>query len=221
MNEGLRVDVITSCTGRKVALAPGDTVPAERLYCGQQHVRLMRGVDYLRGAGATVDVWIVSAGHGLVHGTEQLVSYERTFQGRRTIDRNAMASQLGIPRAIKAVLARRASLTVVLLGADYLHACQLAGPVEQGAPTLVFASASASLAMSAIPGLHVVALGVEHTRQFAAGLVALKGEVGGRLLAALADGSVSIDDVLTANLLPRLAAVSGQSEATVTTATLF
>ena len=75
--------------------------------------------------------------------------------------------------------------------------------------------------MSAIPGLHVVALGVEHTRQFAAGLVALKGEVGGRLLAALADGTVSIDDVLTENPLPRLAALSGRSEATDATATLF
>jgi hypothetical protein len=221
MNDALRVNVITSCTGRKVALAPGDTVPAERLYCGQQHVRLMRGVDYLRGAGATVDVWIVSAGHGLVHGTERLASYERTFQGRRTTELNAMASQLGIPRAIKAVLACRASLTVVLLGADYLHACQLDGPLEQGAPTLVFASASTSLAMSGSPGLHVVSLGVEHTRQFAAGLVSLKGEVGGRLLAALADGAVSITDVLAENPLPVLAAFSAQSETADSSATLF
>lgn len=221
MIDALRVNVITSCTGRKVALAPGATTPAERLYCGQHHVRLMRGVDYLRAAGATVDVWIVSAGHGLVHGTELLAPYEKTFQGRPTSERNAMASQLGIPRAIRAVLASRADLTIVLLGDDYLHACQLAGPVEQGAPTLVFASASASLAMSAIPGLHVVAVGVEHTRQFAAGLVALKGEVGGRLLAALADDAVSIDDVLTENPLPRLAAFSGRSEATDATATLF
>jgi hypothetical protein len=221
MTDALRVNVITSCTGRKLALAPGDTAPAERLYCGQHHIRLMRGVDYLRATGATVNVWIVSAGHGLVHGTEPLAPYEKTFQGRGTVERNAMASQLGIPQAVRAVLAHRANLTVVLLGEDYLHACQIHGPVEQGAPTLVFASASASLALSAIPGLHVVALGVEHTRQFAAGLVALKGEVGGRLLAALADGAVSVGDVLTENALPRLAAVSGQSEAADATATLF
>lgn len=221
MSAALRVHVITSCTGCKVALARGETVPAERLYRGQHHVRLMRGVDHLRGAGATVDVWIVSAGHGLVHGAELLATYEKTFQGRPRIERNAMASQLGIPRTIRAVLAAKADLTLVLLGDDYLHACQLACPVDQGAPTLVFASASASLAMSAIPGLHVVALGVEHTRQFAAGLVALKGEVGGRLLAALADGAVSVDDVLTETPLPRLAAVNGRSEAIDATGTLF
>ena len=221
MNAALRVHVITSCTGRKVALAPGDTAPAERLYCGQHHVRLMRGVDYLRRAGATVDVWIVSAGHGLVHGTDRLAPYERTFQGRRRIERDSMAIQLGIPQAISAVLACRADLTIVLLGEDYLQACQLERPVEQGSPTLVFASASASLAMGAIPGLHFVALGIEDTRQFAAGLVALKGEVGGRLLAALADGDVSIDDVLAENPLPRLAAFSGHSTATGAIATLF
>src|SRR5687768_14802066 len=128
MNDALRVNVITSCTGRKLALAPGDTAPAERLYCGQHHVRLMRGVEYLRGAGATVDVWIVSAGHGLVHGAEPLATYEKTFQGRRRLERHAMASQLGIPQAIGAVLASRADLTIVLLGDDYLQACQLAGP---------------------------------------------------------------------------------------------
>jgi hypothetical protein len=221
MSDGLRVNVITSCTGRKVTLAPGDVVPAERLYCGQHHVRLMRGVDYLRAAGATVHVWIVSAGHGLVHGTELLAPYEKTFQGRRTIERNAMASQLGIPGAVRAVFASTADLAVVLLGEDYLRACQLDAPIEQGAPTLVFASASATLAMGGIPGLHVVALGVEHTRHFAAGLVALKGEVGGRLLAALADGTMSIDNALAENPLPRLAAVSCQSEAADATSTLF
>ena len=48
MTVALRVNVITSCTGRKVTLSRGEKVAAERLYCGQQHLRLMRGVDRLR-----------------------------------------------------------------------------------------------------------------------------------------------------------------------------
>lgn len=221
MSDDLRVNVITSCTGRKIVLAPGDTTPAERLYCGQHHLRLMRGVERMRGAGATVDLWIVSAGHGLVHGSTPLSPYEQTFQGRPASERNAMSIQLGIPSAIRPVLASTADLTIVLLGEDYLQACGLDDDVQLGAPTVVFAAASATLALRRIAGLRVVALSVEHTRQFAAGLVALKGEIGGRLLAALGDGAVSIDDLRDGDPLEALAAFSGERQAAAATATLF
>lgn len=221
MSVALRVNVITSCTGRKIVLAPGVTTPAERLYCGQHHLRLMRGVERLRGAGATVDLWVVSAGHGLVHGSTPLSPYEQTFQGQRASERNAMSIQLGIPAAIRSVLASTADLTIVLLGEDYLQACGLDDDVQLGTPTLVFAATSATLTLRRIAGLRVVALSVEHTRQFAAGLVALKGEIGGRLLAALADGVVSIDDLLREDPLEALAAFSGERQAAAATATLF
>lgn len=221
MSVALRVNVVTSCTGRKIALASHVTTPAERLYCGQHHLRLMRGVERLRGVGATVDLRIVSAGHGLVHGSTPLSPYEQTFQGRRASERNAMSIELGIPAAVRSVLASSADLTIVLLGDDYLQACGLDDEVQLGAPTLVFAAASATLALRRIPGLRVVALSVEHTRQFAAGLVALKGEVGGRLLAALADGAISIADLLDGDPLATLAAFSGERQAAAATARLF
>ena len=41
----LPVTVITTCTSRKAA---GSAVRAERLYTGEQHRRLMQGVDELR-----------------------------------------------------------------------------------------------------------------------------------------------------------------------------
>ena len=204
MNDALRVNVITSCTGRKVALAPGDTAPAERLYCGQHHVRLMRGVDYLRGAGATVDR-VDRVGRPWTRARQPTAwpHMSRPFKaGERSSATRWPANSASRERSERS-WRPGPDLTVVLLGEDYLQACQPRRcPVEQGAPTLVFALSVGLPAMSAIAGLHVVALGVEHTRQFAAGLVALKGEVGGRLLAALADGAVSIDDVLAENPLP-------------------
>lgn len=221
MTDALRVNVVTSCTGRKIALAPGEKAAAERLYGGQHHLRLMRGVEQLRGTGARVDLWIVSAGHGLVHGSTPLAPYERTFQGRRATERNAMSSELGIPTAIRTVLATNADLAIVLLGEDYLQACQLGDDIAPGSPTLVFAAASASLALRHIAGVRIVTLSVEHTQQFGAGLVALKGEVGGRLLGALADGTVSIDDLAGEDPLAALAAFRGPGAAAEATATLF
>ena len=40
MTDVLRVNVITSCTGQKVTLTDGERTLAERLYRGQQHLRL-------------------------------------------------------------------------------------------------------------------------------------------------------------------------------------
>src|SRR4051812_1872066 len=97
-----RVTVVTSCTGVKAA-APG-AVPAEDLYRGQQHLRLMRGVRRLRDAGTQVDLWVVSAGYGLVRGSDPVERYDRTFTGLRASKRQEAAQRLGIPAAIRDVL---------------------------------------------------------------------------------------------------------------------
>lgn len=50
--------------------------PAEDLYSGQQHVRLMRGIHGYQSANgnkADVDLWILSAGYGLVPGDQNLL----------------------------------------------------------------------------------------------------------------------------------------------------
>jgi hypothetical protein len=93
----MRILVITSCTGEKAvtsdqALTLEDFArgsqhvkqrekelkdlmrPAEELYTGQQHVRLMRGVQALRehrnhkGTPLKLDLWILSGGYGCGHG---------------------------------------------------------------------------------------------------------------------------------------------------------
>src|SRR4051812_10054975 len=111
-----RIHVLTSCTGSKVnTCAP---VPAEKLYCGQHHVRLMRGVAAARAAGLDVELSIVSAGHGIVAGRRRLAPYERTFQGMAGGARRELAHALAIPATVRRVLRRPADLHVVLLGED-------------------------------------------------------------------------------------------------------
>jgi hypothetical protein len=198
-----RVTVITSCTGLK---RPDDVaVPAEFLYTGQQHVRLMRGVQALREVGTRVDVWIVSAGHGVVHGSTFLAPYERTFQGRPTAERRDMAAELNIPRDVRRVLGRSAELAVMALSEEYLDACALTSDVTVGAPLLVVCSASAALRVPAIPCTEVIALRTPHTRAFHCGYVGLKGEVVGRLLWGLAEDRLTVAEALDTNVLRKLA----------------
>ena len=98
----MRVLVVTSCTGKKsiaharhltredFARGPEHVAsreweladhltPAEDLYTGQQHVRLMRGLRHLRQQAPDrhlySELWIVSAGYGLIPSTQEKALY--------------------------------------------------------------------------------------------------------------------------------------------------
>lgn len=204
-----RVSVLTSCTGRKVSQR--SAVRAEELYCGQQHVRLMRGVRRLREADVDVDVHIVSAGHGVVPGEMPLAPYDKTFSGMRAHERRDMAEELGIPAAVEAALGAGTDLGVVTLGEEYLDACQITERLTPGAPTLLLCSASASIRLGTTPNVRVIALRAQHTRAFKCGYVGLKGEVGGRLLAALAEGRLTVEDVMAGDILASLSELAPTS----------
>src|SRR4051794_10632253 len=123
-----RIHVLTSCTGSKVPTRR--PVPAEDLYCGQHHLRLMRGISEARHGGLEVDLSIVSAGHGVIAGCEPLTPYEQTFQGKPSGERREMARALAIPQDVRRVLSGPADLHVVLLGEDYLEACGLGDDIR-------------------------------------------------------------------------------------------
>jgi hypothetical protein len=135
-----RVLVITSCTGRKDGPAP-----AEQLYTGDQHVALMAGVEAARDRGFDVDVWIVSAGLGVVHGSTVCDSYNITFSGesQATIRRRARA--LNIPADVAELLAGEYDLALVLLGRDYLIASELGNVSEFGGGPVMVAVAPSAL----------------------------------------------------------------------------
>jgi hypothetical protein len=225
----LTISVLTSCTSQKIQM-PGELlrledfargpahvaayhraratqlVPAEQLYRGQQHLRLMRGVVAARKAGHNVSVSIISAGYGLLAGDTAVAPYECSFRGMSRVERRAWAKRLRLPDAVQAALRRPVDLSMVLVGEDYFDACDLAGEVVLGAPTLVICGARAALRLQPAAELHTVVLRRDDTRRFSCGLVGLKGEVAGRLLSLLAYEPGSLRELLDADPRHRLAA---------------
>jgi hypothetical protein len=180
--------VLTSCTASKTAAAHGRAIPAEALYTGQQHVRLMRGVAAYRAAGQPaggLDVRIVSAAHGVVPGTALLGAYDASFTGMSMRHLSRRSAELGIPRAVTDLLAARRRLALVLLGESYLCAARLSASTEFGAPTIVFTGRNRANELASASDVCALALENSHPRRFSCGLTALKGELGARVLLGL------------------------------------
>lgn len=180
-------------------------IPAQELYSGQQHMRLMAGVERAREGGLSVELLIASAGYGLVSGEQRLLPYECTFQRKRRAERRSWADRIGLPNAVHRALARPYRLAIVLLGEDYLEACGFHASFGLGGPTLVFCGAAAALKLPQSERLTPIHLGRTETPRFSCGLVGLKGEVAARLLADLAAQRPE-RGVPAAGLLDRLAA---------------
>lgn len=202
----MRILVITSCTGeksvehaRKLTIADFKAgaqhmatrenelaelmMPAEELYSGEQQVRLMRGVRALRQhGGPDIDLWILSAGYGLVPGKRKLAPYEATFQGMKKGELRQWADQLGVPTALREVPGKPYDLGIVLLGDSYLEASKLDADLKLGGPTLLFCGGNMAKRLPKIDGMKVVPLSNAEAKRFSCGLVGLKGELAKRLL---------------------------------------
>jgi hypothetical protein len=152
------IRIVTSCTGeksvahgRQLTLADfqqglahvttreaeldGVLTRANDLYSGLQHQRLIRGINAVesnRDCGISIDTWIVSAGYGLIPGDRRVAPYEATFIGMTSAQKRTWARQLGLPAAIRILLAKQADLIFVLLGDDYLDACELDASLSLG-----------------------------------------------------------------------------------------
>ena len=207
------IRILTSCTGQKQHSPAGELtqadfrhlhdpaaftqregelaryrLPAAEMYTGMQHVRLMEGIAaFEKSAGeGQVDLWIVSAGYGLIPAAREIVPYECTFQEMKLTEVDAWAEHLGLPTAARTLFARPADLVVVLLGTKYLRALALDRRVRFGAPTLFFAAGSSRRYIQGQGRLQIVELGKAEATRFSCGLVGLKGEVARRLLLRLA-----------------------------------
>ena len=199
MSLGDGLVVVTSCTAQKVVIpangAAQQDSTAESLYAGQQHVRLMRGVRAYRAAHRPLGplrLHILSAYHGLVPAARRVATYDHTFAGQPRDVVREHARQLGVPDRIRALLKPRYGLGVLLLGDDYLEACALDADVRLGGPTIAFCAPNVAKRLPTLDGLRIVLLHNREAQRFSCGLIALKGELGGRLLGALASTPASL-----------------------------
>lgn len=194
--------VITSCTARKVEtrMNGGRPVPttAESLYAGQQHVRLMRGIRAYRGAGrpaGALKLKILSAYYGLLSATTPVESYDHTLHGLPREVIRAQADDLRVPSKIRSLLSRPYALGLLLLGDEYLRACDLSSDLTLGGPTIAFCSPSVARRMSALDGLRCIPVDNRQAKRFSCGLIALKGEFGGRALASLSQSPQKLGEL--------------------------
>jgi hypothetical protein len=189
VSERRSILAITSCTGLKTIGDGGASLPAERLYAGEQHRRLMQGVDYFRASssGHELDLRILSAGHGVVAGDHRLRHYDSSFAALGKAEIDERAAELGVPGQIEQLLSRPYALVLVLLGDDYMRAAAIDSDTQFSSPTIVFCGERLARRLQGVPSLKLVPADKRQTRRFACGLVGLKGELGGRLLRLLAD----------------------------------
>lgn len=221
----MRLLVITSCTGDKLhkhprALTLEDfrqgpehvarreaelsrlLTPAEELYTGQQHERLMRGVCAFRsqpganGVGPDLELLILSAGYGLVPSDRKLAPYEATFKGMKRLELHAWASQLRVGPDIRRSLAEPRDLILVLLGDEYQAACELDTSVKLGAPTFLFCGSRSADRLPNLLGLRKVIVSNPEASRFSCPLISLKGELAARLLGLAAREPSAIDRLI-------------------------
>ena len=195
----LKTLVVTSCTGEKVyhpenQLLQSDfenkenlqkreaelssfECPASEMYTGMQHLRLMEGINSLRQELGTdiVDLYIVSAGYGLIHESKKIVPYEVTFNTMNASGIKEWSNILGIHSAMNEIIGNY-DLVFFLLGDKYLRAVNL--PLEKTRPDqqiLVFASGTSKKLVPDSKPYNFIEVGQEDAKSFSYGLVGLKG----------------------------------------------
>ena len=149
----------------------------------------MRGVDGLRAdAHWDVDLRIVSAKYGLLAADEPVSPYNETFSGMGRTAVRHRAAKSGIAGDVRQALNAAADLAIVALGADYLTAASLEdGDVHTPSTTLLLCAPPWAGASWLGRPSQKVALGTTEARRFRCGFIALKGEIAGRILSALAE----------------------------------
>lgn len=209
---GRGIRIITSCTGLKAltsdtALVPEDflkgpewvsareqdeqTYPAEKMYLGRQHIELLQGVQAARASGVAVTVEVVSAGYGLVAGNRLIAPYDVTFSGLSLRDIRELAAASGLPEAMRSALDQEYDVTLVLLGREYLRACDLPKNMDAPAPVTFVASDTLRRLIPQGQNISIAALTTEDARIFKSGFVGLKGAVARAYLENLGDWSSS------------------------------
>lgn len=199
----MKISIITSCTDTKAVRLPnqltladfmqgsehvatreseitGQPLPAEYMYRGEQHVRLMRGVHAARQAGVEVRLWIVSAGYGLLAADTPIKPYNATFGDLSAGEARQWAVQLGLAQQVRQALAEPADCALILLGGAYLNVCGL--DKVTAAPKSTWALCGTGAVKRFSNAIRPIPLTKQDTRRFRAGLVGLKGEVAAQIL---------------------------------------
>lgn len=162
---------------REKELSPYSS-PAKEMYTGQQHIRLLRGLTWMRETCPHIPTHlkILSAGYGLLDEDTPIVPYEMTFQGMNTARIREWGNFLEIPQKVLATL-REYDLTLVLLGNEYLRAIGFPQTLNFSNRLFFLTGKGAQKRLPIGDNIFTVTLNNADARRFGAGLVALKGRI--------------------------------------------
>jgi hypothetical protein len=174
--------------------------PAENLYTGEQHKRLMRGIEELRrNSNVNLAFHIISAGYGLITSDRNILPYEATFTGMNKKQLVQWANTLNIPKDFRKTITAPYDFGMILLGEKYLEACQVDGVVSFGGPTLLFCSPAVGKKLPIFDNVKVVTLYNPEARRMSCGLTSLKGELAARILRKIMkEGRMFVKEIMTA-----------------------
>lgn len=216
----MRLLVITSCTGEKAVETDQQLVwndfksgkahvaswekklgdlcrKAGEMYTGEQHLRLMRGIEALRSKKSLqVDLHILSAGYGLIPEQQVIAPYEVTFATMKLKEIDAWSKVLNIPEDFRKLVVKPYDLGLILLGDNYLRACQLDDLVKFGGPTVLFCGTGMAKKLPKLPNVRVIPISNPEAKRFSCGLVGLKGELAARVLASLSKDTGFVGKVM-------------------------
>jgi len=211
LSHNMRVLIITSCTGEKTS-SPANQLtledfaqggahlekrekelkdfaqPAGEIYTGQQHVRLMRGIEAVKESrNLKINLHILSAGYGMIPAAQSVVPYECTFATMKTKELRQWADKLQVPQGFRETVDQKYDFGLVLLGDNYLDACALDAQTKFGGPTLLFCGTGTAKSLAPMKHVRVVPISNPEAKRFSCGLVALKGELAARVLRGVAN----------------------------------
>lgn len=220
----MRILILTSCTGEKSVDHPKQLTledfqagakhlvrrereltdccrTAGEIYTGEQHLRLMRGVvgfreDESGKAKNEVKLHILSAGYGVIPEDRMVPPYEVTFATMKTKELRDWADALNVPADFRKTMVSKCDLGLILLGDNYLAACNLDGKVGFGGPTLLFCGTGMAKKLPFLKNVRVVPISNPEAKRFSCGLVGLKGELAARLLKGVANEPAVLNSLM-------------------------
>lgn len=207
----MRIRILTSCTGRKRfkpqnQLTYTDFVddgshlqhrehelnqyclPAAQMYTGQQHVRLMEGIRAVReieSSPLSVELFILSAGYGLIAEDRQIAPYECTFNSLSAGQSEELMQRTGSVERFHEMVQQPSDLNLILLGNSYLRFLNISSSLRVASPTLFIAGKNTAERLLEVPMVQTLSLTNYDAQRFSCGMVGLKGEIASRMLRRL------------------------------------
>ena len=149
---------------------------ASEMYTGIQHISLMQGLKkvWSRYGVSVVDLYIISAGYGLLGRNDIIVPYEVTFSGMTDKQILERSNFLDIHKQVESLI-EQYDLVLFLLGREYIIALRLPFHVSNTVTQIFLIGPTYRKLIPDLPNTFLVPAGRDLAAQLRTTRIALKG----------------------------------------------